>query len=65
MTYTYHAQRRMTERRISPSEVAWTLEYGKKYPHKTRPGKIYCVSSTLGIVIDPVDEVIITVWGRK
>jgi hypothetical protein len=55
----------MTERRISPSEVAWTLEYGKKYPHKTRPGKIYCVSSTLGIVIDPVDEVIITVWGRK
>lgn len=64
MTFTSHAQRRMAERNISPAEVSWTVKYGQQHPHRDGSHKIYCLSSTLGIIYDPEENEVITVWEK-
>jgi hypothetical protein len=55
----------MAQRNISRSEVAWTLEYGKKYPHNKEEHKVYCVSENIGVIYSTTENRVITVWGRK
>lgn len=65
MIFTTHAQKRMAERNISPAEVSWTVKYGQTFPHRDGSHRVYCLSNSLGIIYDPTDNTVITVWEKE
>ena len=55
----------MAERNISPAEVSWTVKYGQTFPHRDGSHRVYCLSNSLGIIYDPADNTVITVWEKE